>query len=111
MPDCQLLNLVVPIDIKDDVVDVLIEMDDITGFNMEKIAGYSKEHSLFNLREQVEGYRELFRFEVIHSRNQQQQLLSSLSSVCDVPSIRYWITPILEQGHFGGPAKAFTVSP
>ena len=111
MPDCQLLNLVVPIDIKDDVVDVLIEMDDITGFNMEKIAGYSKEHSLFNLREQVEGYRELFRFEVIHSRNQQQQLLSSLSSVCDVSSIRYWITPILEQGHFGEPAKAFTVSP
>ena len=106
MPDCQILNLVVPIDIKDDVVDALIEMEGITGFNMEKIAGYSKEHSLFNLREQVEGYRELFRFEVIHSRDEQQRLLSSLSPVCDAPRIRYWITPILEQGHFGEPAGA-----
>ena len=103
MPDCQLLNLVVPIDIKDDVVDALIEFDGITGFNLEKISGYSKEHSLFNLREQVEGSRELFRFEVMHSRDEQQRLLSSLGPVCDTPRIRYWITPILEQGHFGDP--------
>jgi len=105
MPECQLLILVVPIEIKDDVVDTLIEMEGITGFNLEKIAGYSKEHSQFNLREQVEGYRELYRFEVIHNKKQQQMLLSALGPVCDAPRIRYWITPILEQGHFGGPAN------
>jgi len=106
MADCQLLILVVPIEIKDDVIDTLIEFDGITGFNLEKIAGYSKEHSRFNLREQVEGYRELFRFEIMHARDQQQRLLSSLSPVCDAPRIRYWITPILEQGHFGDPDGA-----
>ena len=78
MPDCQLLILVAPVDIKDDIVDVLIELEGITGFNLEKMAGYSKEHSQFNVREQVEGYRELYRFEVMHSKQQQPHLLSSL---------------------------------
>ena len=104
MPDCQILILIVPTELKDDVVDTLIEMNGITGFNLEKIAGFSKEHSQFNLREQVEGYRELYRFEIMHSRNEQQRLLLSLRPVCDAPRIRYWIAPILEQGHFGDPA-------
>ncbi|MBE9538818.1 MAG: DUF3240 family protein [Proteobacteria bacterium] len=106
MPECQILTLVVPVDVKDDVVDTLIEMEGITGFNLEKIAGFSKEHSRFNLREQVGGYRELYRFEVIHSKKQQPLLLSALRPVCDAPRIRYWITPILEQGHFGEAAQA-----
>ena len=44
MPDQQLLVLMVPGDIRDDVIDALIETDGISGFNMQTIAGYSREH-------------------------------------------------------------------
>lgn len=101
MPKNQLLIIVVPLDTKDDVVDILIELRGITGFNLEKIAGYSREHSQFSLREQVEGYRDLYRFEVMHSSTEQAHLISSLRPVCEAPRIRYWIVPVLEQGHFG----------
>jgi len=100
MPNCQLLVIVVPGEIKDDVVDTLMELEDISGFNLAKIAGYSKEHSQFNVREQVEGYRELYRFEIIHTESQQKLLLDSLSTVCAGPRLRYWIVPVIEQGHF-----------
>ncbi len=100
MSSCQLLVIVVPREIKDDVVDTLMELEDISGFNLAKIAGYSAEHSQFNVREQVEGYRELYRFEVMHTQSQQKLLLDSLSTVCAGPRLRYWIVPVIEQGHF-----------
>jgi hypothetical protein len=100
MSDHQLLIVVVPVDIKDDVVDTLIGLEDISGFNLETIAGYSREHSQFNIREQVEGYRQLFRFEIMHKSDQQERLISSLRPVCAGPHLRYWIVPIVEQGHF-----------
>ena len=99
MAELQLLVMMVPGEIKDDVVDTLIACDGISGFNMETIAGYSKEHSKYNLREQVEGYREFFEFEVMHRPEQEQFLLCSLRPVCESAHIRYWILPVLKQGH------------
>ena len=106
MPEHQLLIVVVPVDIKDDVVDTLIGLEDISGFNLETIAGYSREHSQFSIREQVEGYRQLFRFEIMHRSDQQDRLISSLRPVCAGPHLRYWIVPIVEQGHFGDTSDA-----
>ncbi len=108
MPDHQLLIVVVPVDIKDDVVDTLIGLEEISGFNLETIAGYSREHSQFNIREQVEGYRQLFRFEIMHRSDQQDRLIASLRPVCAGPNLRYWIIPIVEQGHFGEPNDTAT---
>ena len=101
MSEWQLLIILVPNELKDDVVDTLIELDGISGFNLEKISGYSREHSQFNLREQVEGNRQMYRFEVMHRQGQMQHLLSALGPVCAAPQLRYWILPVLEQGHFG----------
>lgn len=101
MSEYQILIIVVPEETKDDVVDTLIELDEISGFNLAKIAGYSKENSQFNILEQVEGYRNLFRFEILHTCQQQPQLLKSLDHVCGSAGLRYWITPIIQQGHFG----------
>ena len=99
MAEQQLLVIMVPAEIKDDMVDALISCEGISGFNMETIAGYSKEHSQYNLREQVEGYREFFEFEVMHSREQESSLLATLRPVCESAPIRYWIIPVLSQGH------------
>ena len=99
MTDGQLLILMVPDNIRDDVVDTLMCCEGISGFNMTTIAGYSKEHSQYNLREQVEGYREFFEFEVMHGREQEHSLLTALRPVCASAHIRYWIVPVLSQGH------------
>jgi len=97
--DCQLLIMMVPEDLRDDVVDSLMGSAAISGFNMTTMAGYSKEHSQYDLREQVEGYRQFFKFEVMHPRSQQADLLALLRPVCASAHLRYWIVPVLEQGH------------
>ena len=50
------------------------------------MAGYSKQHSQYNLREQVEGSRELYRFEVMHKKGEQAALLAALAPVCNAPA-------------------------
>jgi hypothetical protein len=99
MDDHQLLIMMVPGELRDDVVDSLSGCEGISGFNMTTMAGFSKEHSQYDLREQVEGYRKFFKFEVMHARPQQATLLAALRPVCSSANIRYWIVPVLEQGH------------
>lgn len=99
MDDHQLLIMMVPGELRDDVVDSLSGCEGISGFNMTTMAGFSKEHSQYDLREQVEGYRKFFKFEVMHARPQQAALLAALRPVCSSANIRYWIVPVLEHGH------------
>lgn len=99
MVDPQLLVLMVPAEIRDDVVDALMACEVISGFNMATTAGYSKEHSQYNLREQVEGYRTVYEFEVLHEAARQAFLLDTLRPLCRTAGVRYWITPLREQGH------------
>ena len=99
MDERQLLILMVPGEIRDDVVDSLSVCEHISGFNMTTMAGYSKEHSLYDLREQVEGYRQFFKFEVMHASVQQADLLAALRPVCGSARVRDWIVPVREQGH------------
>jgi hypothetical protein len=99
MAEQQILVLMVPGEIRDDVVDTLIGCDGISGFNMQTIAGYSQAHSEYSLREQVEGYREFFQFEVVHQPQQERFLLESLRAACESAHVRYWVVPILRQGH------------
>ncbi|MCB1704431.1 MAG: DUF3240 family protein [Halioglobus sp.] len=99
MSEQQLLSIVVPNDLRDDVVDVLAACDLVSGFSMSAMAGYSREHSQYDVREQVEGYRALCQFEVLHQRVDQDGLLACLRQAFTATAIRYWITPVLEHGH------------
>ena len=87
----QLLALIVPIEIKDDVVDILMEQDIISGFTLFEVSGFSKKHSQFNIKEQVEGYRRIYKFEIMHEKEYQSSLLSTLKPVCEASYVRYWI--------------------
>ena len=102
MSESQMLVVVVPAEIKDELVDTLMSLQLVSGFNMGRIAGFSREHSRFNLRERVVGYRDLFRFEVVHALPDRAPLLDALEPVCAAVRSRYWIVPLLEEGHFGG---------
>jgi len=95
-----MLSLIVPDELKDDVVDQLMTLECISGFNLDRMKGYSKAHSHFNINEQVEGYRALNRFEIIHSNADEDLILLSLKEICHTAQVRYWISPITSSGHF-----------
>jgi len=100
MIETLLFTLNVPIGLKDDIVDKLLSVPTLTGFNLKKMSGYSKEHSLFDISEQVEGYRAFYQFEVLITSNELNTLKSSLLPVCQPAKLRYWLTPVIESGHF-----------
>jgi hypothetical protein len=95
-----ILTLNVPSSLKDEIVDRLISLQSITGFNLTKMSGYSKEHSLYDISEQVEGYRELYQFEVLIASDEVNNLKNRLNPICQPAKLRYWLTPVIENGHF-----------
>ena len=66
-----------------------------------RLAGQWYEADPHRLREQVEGHREMYRFEVMHERAQEEVLIGALGRVCAVARARYWVLPVMGQGHFG----------
>ena len=100
MTERLLFTLNVPTGLKDEVVDKLISLPNLTGFNLKKMSGYSKEHSLYDISEQVEGYRAFYQFEVLITSNEVSILKNSLNPICQPAKLRYWITPVIENGHF-----------
>ncbi|MBL4898936.1 MAG: DUF3240 family protein [Colwellia sp.] len=100
MTEAFMFTLNVPTSLKDEIVDRLISLPNLTGFNLKKMSGYSKEHSLFDIAEQVEGYRAFYQFEVLIASNEVSKLKSHLRPVCQSAKLRYWLTPVIENGHF-----------
>jgi hypothetical protein len=102
MDELKLLVLIAPVDLKEELVDVLIGHADISGFPLTDAAGYSREHSHFNVQEQVAGYRSFCRFEILHEPDRFRALRAALDSACGNQAVRYWVGPVIEQGHLGG---------
>ena len=100
MPEQFLLSVVTPLQLRDQVVDALIACEFISGFSLANIAGYSRDHAHYRLLEQVEGYEEFARFEVIHGAEHQAALLEALRPLCAPAGCRYTITPVIRSGHF-----------
>jgi hypothetical protein len=95
----QLLVAIVPGELRDDLIDALIQLPEISGFGMQAIEGYSREHSQYDLREQVAGHRRMYRLEIVHTPEQEAGLLDALESKCAASPIRYWIMPLQASGH------------
>lgn len=93
-------TLNVPASLKDEIIDQLISLPNLSGFNLKKMSGYSKEHSLFDLAEQVEGYRAFYQFEILTTLSEVNQLKVNLKPVCEPAKLRYWLTPVIDSGHF-----------
>ena len=100
MTDELIFTLIVPTSLKDEIIDLLISLPNLTGFNLKKMSGYSKEHSLYDIAEQVEGYRAFYQFEVLIASSEVSMLKACLSPVCQPAKLRYWLTPVIEKGHF-----------
>lgn len=100
MTEVLLFTLNAPTSLKDDIVDRLISLPNLSGFNLKKMSGYSKEHSLFDIAEQVEGYRTFYQFEVLIASSELSNLKVCLNPVCQPAKLKYWLTPVIESGHF-----------
>lgn len=98
----QMLTAVFPEAIRDEVIDALIGLQEITGFNLSAIDGYSREHSQYDIGEQVTGYRRMCRLEVAHLQEHQALLLSALAGVASASHLHYWIMPLLDSGTTAG---------
>jgi nitrogen regulatory protein PII len=103
MTELHVLVVMVPASLRDEVVDALIGLEVVTGFTLFEVAGYGREHSHFNLQERVAGYRVMFRFEVLHEVAHREALYRALAGASGREALRYWVTPVLEEGYLGGP--------
>jgi hypothetical protein len=99
MTEQRLLVLLAPMERRDDLVDALMELDSISGFTLTPALGYSREHSHFSLREQVAGYREIDRFEVLLDDELLPTVLAVLESACGNEHLRYWVSEVPDSGH------------
>ncbi|MFA3789897.1 DUF3240 family protein [Aliiglaciecola sp. SL4] len=94
----QLLIAIVPEQLKDKLVDRLIGQETLSGFSLSKIQGYSTEHHQYNIQEQVEGYRDFYRFELLHDSTHYQDLLAHIRTISPHNNIRFWCVPVIEHG-------------
>jgi len=94
----QLLTIIIPIPLKNTLIDVLIAYQDISGFTMTKVAGFSRQHSRYNVQEQVVGYRNFYRLEVTLNNTQVKPLLHYLCQFKGHYSLRYWVLPLADTG-------------
>ena len=96
--DPVLLVVVTPATLKDKFVDMLMEQEYLSGFSLSKIQGFSSQNSHYNVKEQVEGYKDVYRFEILHAGEHTQALLKHITTSSGAGAVRYWLTPVLQHG-------------
>jgi len=94
----QMFTIILDKAIKDDAIDIAMSLDDVTGFTLSEAYGYSHQHAQFELKEQVEGYRNLYRLDIIHESAKLPDILTSFTQLGTRFKLKYWVTPILEYG-------------
>jgi len=99
MTENRVLVLYVPTKRRDEFVDVLMGCEALSGFSLLPALGYSREHSHFNTREQVVGYRRFDRFEIFLAEADLSVLLEKLGHASGRERLRYWIHDCSEDGH------------
>ncbi len=98
MTDQLLLTLMAPTHRRDEWVDALMAQEDLSGFTLLPALGYSREHATFNVAEQVRGYRDMDRFEILLSEQQLPEVLSQLKAVAGAEPIRFWTVALYSSG-------------
>jgi hypothetical protein len=101
-----LLVLLVPQSRRNDVIDLLIEYAAVDGFTVAAAAGFSREHADLELREQVQGYRAMERFEIVCDGESRRQLLQRFGTMAGRDRFHYWVVPLQDEGSIGGGAAA-----
>ncbi|KAA1193065.1 DUF3240 domain-containing protein [Pseudohalioglobus sediminis] len=94
----QILTAVFSEEIKDEIIDTMMSLEVVSGFTLGAVHGYSREHSRYDIKEQVAGHRRMCRIEVMHGEDQEQVLLAALQDAGKASHVRYWISPVSGSG-------------
>ncbi len=98
--ELELLVLMVPVELKDPIVDALMSVKPLSGFNIKPIQGFSRKHAEFNTKEKVQGYMDFAQFEILISQETEKIIFEALSPICSPAGAKYWRVPVLASGHF-----------
>ncbi len=98
MTSRELLVVVAPANRRDELVDMLMSAEGISGFTLSSAAGFSHLHSGYTLRESVQGYVDQERFEIACDSQRLDELLESFRALAGRDSFYFWTTPLSREG-------------
>lgn len=101
MPDLLLLTAFIDSSIQDSTIDALLAEQAVQGFSFIPVQGFSRDHATFDKAEQVAGFRQLFKLEIMHAPEQTKTLLDCLATLNTKQPMHYWLTPVLAKGTVG----------
>jgi len=94
----QMFTIILDEAVKDDAIDIAMSLDNITGFTLSEAHGFSHQHAQYDIKEQVEGYRDLFRLDIIHEPAKLPDLLTAFTQLASRFKLKFWVTPLIEYG-------------
>jgi hypothetical protein len=95
-----LITLTVPPSIEESVVDWLLQFNDNSGFTSQRANGHSSRVEGLNLAEQVAGRKQQIRFQMHIPSDDLPRFLNTLRKDFVDAGLHYWVTPIIDVGHF-----------
>ena len=94
----QLFTIIINNSVKDDAVDVVLSLENITGFTLSKAYGFSRKHAKYDIKEQVEGYKDFYRIDIAHEPKDLDHLLQAFSQLSGQFKLKYWVMPLIDCG-------------
>ncbi|MGM0480541.1 MAG: DUF3240 family protein [Pseudomonadota bacterium] len=94
----QLIKLYFTAEQHPDIVDALMQVENLSGFTLYAVEGFSHRQQRFDLNEQIKGSRSMYSAEVICNAETFAAIKESLSNLHFNEPLRYYITELHEQG-------------
>jgi len=96
-----LLRLNVPPGLEEDMVDLLLSSDDISGYQSYTTRGHGRVGAM-TVAEQVAGRRNRVQFEIVLNENVLDATLHRLKEAFPIKDVIYWVMPVLKSGRLSG---------
>jgi uncharacterized protein DUF3240 len=93
-----LINLNVPMDIEEAIVDCLLTFENEHGFSSLRVSAHDHKNEGLSLAEQVTGRQRKIRFQMYIDRKDLDALINKLKTDFSGAGIHYWVMPIIEKG-------------
>ncbi len=94
----RLLTLNAPPALEDTLIDWLLAHPDCPGFSAVQIAGHSRDTRSYSIMEQVTGRQRRVQIQIMLDAQACSALITHLHSEFSHAGIRYWVTPLVEEG-------------
>jgi len=92
-----LLRLNIPPSLEEDIVDLLLSSEDITGYQSYPTRGHGSVGAM-SIAEQVAGRRDRIQFEIVLDSDVLDPTLEMLKKAFPVRDVIYWVLPVVRSG-------------